>query len=132
MSSNGDDKEGESESRPEAFTKPKGPTKRQFESVFQNGIVHSNALFRVLMGDGNGKVGIAVSKKIGSHARRNYQKRRVREILRISDIDSFPNADCVVVIKASAISADFSQMNIELTKGLKELNRRWAERSESI
>ena len=111
---------------------PKGPGKRQFEKVFDSGIVVGSALFRVLASSGSGKCGIAVSKKAGSHPARNRLKRRVREILRQAKPNLNSNTDLVVVVKAAAARAPFSDLRNDLEPSLERAAGRWAEESGSF
>lgn len=76
---------------------------------------------------GEGLVGVAASRKIGSHARRNRVKRRIREIARLAH-GSLKGLDTVVIAKTAADGAGFEELQNEFLELIDELERRWEKR----
>ena len=54
------------------------------------------------------RVGITVSKKLGSAVIRNRVRRRLREVYRLNEYQFQPGWDIVVVARSRCIKADFS------------------------
>lgn len=76
---------------------------------------------------GAGLVGIATSRGIGSHARRNRIKRRIREAVRsLSDHTQF---DLVIAAKQSAAVAPFVELRGEVQRLSQEVIERWENES---
>lgn len=76
---------------------------------------------------GEGLVGVAASRKIGSHARRNRVKRRIREIARLVH-ERLKGLDTVVIAKTAADGAGFEELQSEFLELIDELERRWEKR----
>jgi len=59
-----------------------GLKKPRFQILFDKGQRQDSTNLRILSYPGNGGLGIATSKKIGCHARRNHCKRKIVAIIR--------------------------------------------------
>ena len=59
--------------------------------------------------DGN-RVGITVSKKLGSAVIRNRIRRRLREVYRLHETQFAPGWDIVVVARSRCIQSDFQSL----------------------
>ncbi|MBN9502217.1 MAG: ribonuclease P protein component [Armatimonadetes bacterium] len=109
----------------------KGLSKPRFEAVFQGGKRVSTRHFRLSATFGEGRVGIATSKKIGCHARRNWVKRRIRAILLRLDDVLRTDLDYIFVASATSVNAEWGEMGSEIDDALSRMNERWAAESES-
>lgn len=68
----------------------------------------------------NFRFAIAVSKKYGNAVERNLMKRRVREIIRLSEIKQ--NYDFFIIAKLKAKTLNFNDIKLNITKLLKKAN----------
>ncbi len=98
--------------------------KRKFQTLIKEGKKLVNTHFVVyylpsLFFDYKGSyIGISVGKKLGNAVTRNFYKRRIRHILRDSNLNI--NNFCVIVImRPSCCKASFGKMQDELNKLLK-------------
>lgn len=62
--------------------------------------------------EGQGLFGVATSKAIGCHARRNRQKRRIKAAWQ--EIVASPQLDWICVVKPSIVEAPFAEIVDEL------------------
>ena len=88
-------------------------------------------LFRLHALQGAGLLGIAISRQIGCHARRNRLKRRVREAIRSIDLAPADGLDIAVTVKTAANEAGFQRLRDELQCLVTEMQARWADGSAS-
>lgn len=111
-----------------SLRKPRKPNiikdSQVFDRIFKNGNRLNSTYITVLYEfcDG-GEVGFAVSRKIRGAARRNRAKRRLREVLRLSEDVLPPNISLVVVARPGAERVEFQTLISEfrsLADGLKE------------
>ena len=58
----------------------------------------------------NNRVGITVSKKLGSAVIRNRTRRRLREVYRLNEERFTPGWDIVVVARSRSVNADFQRL----------------------
>ena len=71
----------------------------------------------------NSRIGIVVSKKVGTAVVRNKVKRRLREIIRLNQ-DRIPEGlDIVIVAKSKAKGVDFWGLRDDLLKGFEEIEK---------
>ena len=72
------------------------------------------------------KIAVSVSKKSGSSPARNYEKRVVREIIRIYELEKLTGLKCLIVIKKDAtnLNYDLKKQEIDqlINKMLKKIN----------
>ncbi len=85
-----------------------------------------------MAGEGEGRVGIATAKALGSKPLRNRAKRRMREIVRCNAAEWRPQLDYIVVMKAESNRTPYEILNREAVSLLSELNKRWDAASESF
>lgn len=95
---------------------------QDFQRVYRVGRswAHPLLALNVLSRPGEQRVGISVSKKVGKAVQRNLVRRRLRELLRASLPHWKVGFDAVVVARASAADASYS----ELAAAVSELARR--------
>jgi ribonuclease P protein component len=67
------------------------------------------------------RIGLSVSKKIGSAVVRNRIKRRVREAIRKHLLDNKLSYDFVVVAKKDSVKAKFTELNNNISDALSRL-----------
>lgn len=70
----------------------------------------------------NYRFGICVSKKLGNAVTRNLIKRRVKDIIDKSKLH-FVNKDYIIVLKKSAVSAQYLELKEDLISVLKKFDR---------
>ena len=70
----------------------------------------------------NYRFGICVSKKLGNAVTRNLIKRRVKDIIDKSKLH-FANKDYIIVLKKSAVSAQYLELKEDLISVLKKFDR---------
>ena len=75
-------------------------------------------------------MGVATSRSIGCHARRNRNKRRVREAVRLTQSHDAA-FDMAFVTKSAADGCDFQSLRDEVVRLTVEAKRRWAANSAS-
>ena len=77
--------------------------------------------------DGPIRVGFTVTKKNGTATERNRIRRRLRELVKLSDVISMrPHHDYVLVGRRAALHRDFSTMLDDLRAALHRLDRQTA------
>jgi ribonuclease P protein component len=90
--------------------------RREFLAVQRSGKKIHGTYFLIVAADGGGRIGIAVSKKVGNAVKRNRIKRLVREYVRQSEWAP-ADRDVVVIAKRSAADvAGFSQVAEDLSR----------------
>ncbi|HMS53810.1 MAG TPA: ribonuclease P protein component [Fimbriimonadaceae bacterium] len=103
-----------------------GLTKSQFEKLFKEGKRVQGDLVRLLALPGDGRLGIATSKKIGNKPDRNRCKRRIREAFKAQPTRPHFGLDIVVVAFEASANAPFQQIANEVSRLTSELEKRWA------
>ena len=72
---------------------------------------------------GKPRLGLSVSKKVGTAVKRNGVRRRLKEIFR-SSADNLPgNLDLVISARPAAAEASFEELNKEFARFLSKLNK---------
>lgn len=121
--------------RPEAPPSPRpaspsrlthGPTKARFEQIYKEGKRVSGGSCRIIALPGEGLVGFATSRSIGSKPRRNRLKRRFRDALRSQQeiIDS--RLDYILMLLPSAEQTTYAAIREEVATLINRVNARWA------
>ena len=72
---------------------------------------------------GNPRLGLSVSKKVGTAVKRNRVRRRLKEIFRSSTTKLPDNLDFVVLARPAAAEASFEELNEEFLRSLHKLNK---------
>jgi ribonuclease P protein component len=96
----------------------------EFERVYREGSVYRGRLFSVHAlhnSLGNPRLGLSVSKKVGTAVRRNTVRRRLKEIFRSSTGKLPGNLDLVVSARPAAAEASFDELNEEFLRSLRRL-----------
>jgi ribonuclease P protein component len=72
--------------------------------------------------DGPVRVGFTVSKKVGNAAERNRGRRRLREIVRLSDAEDLTSGhDYVLVGRRAALSLPFERLSEDFKRALRRV-----------
>jgi ribonuclease P protein component len=96
----------------------KGPSKARFEEIYASSSRRDAGPLSLRFLPGEGLVGIATPRSLGCIARRNRQKRRLREAFRASGPP--PGFDFVLVARASIAKASFSEIQAACAECLAE------------
>lgn len=111
---------------PDAVSRTFRPDERvrqgwQYKRVYARGKALSSPHFKLTVAPSEEKkrrLGLAISKKVGSAVRRNRIKRLVREVFRTAK-EQFPeNCDVVVSAKAGAVGLSYADVLQEITQTL--------------
>lgn len=105
----------------------------QFEKVYRQGTAFRGRLFAVHVfpnETGTARLGLSVSRKVGSAVVRNTVKRRVREIFRSRRGVVSGNVDFVVSARPAAGEASYEQLDREFARALRKLGVDGEPRSE--
>jgi len=101
----------------------------EFERVYRSGSVYRGRLFSVHVlpnSVGNPRLGLSVSKKVGTAVKRNGVRRRLKEIFR-SSADKLPcDLDFVLSARPAAAEASFVELKEEFLDSLRRLSKRIA------
>lgn len=95
-----------------------------FKKVYQEGKYYFNELLVIhfLFLDGDTKIGLSVSKKVGPAVVRNKIKRRLRTILRQLFSSLKKGVLIVFVARPAAATASFDQLQVSVINLLKRAN----------
>ena len=73
---------------------------------------------------GPSRVGFTVSKKVGNAVERNRVRRRLREVVRLSDAEGFrPGNDYVLVGRRAALDLPFARLMEDFSRALAQVHR---------
>ncbi len=99
----------------------------EFERVYGKGSVYRGKLFsvHVLPNNSVGKprLGLSVSKKVGTAVKRNRVRRRLKEIFRASAVGLPDDLDFVISARPSASEASFEELRGEFLRSLRKLKK---------
>lgn len=98
----------------------------EIEKLVKKRISVGNTYFVIyynLSSEGNTRIAISVSKKLGNAVVRNKEKRILREILR-ENIDTINGFDILIVEKMKALNLSFVEKKIEITRLLNKILRK--------
>jgi ribonuclease P protein component len=93
----------------------------EFERVYRQGTAYRGKLFSVHAfpnEHGNPRLGLSVSRKVGTSVRRNAVRRRLREVFRVCTSEIPGDLDLVVSAKSAASEATFGELRAEFRKAL--------------
>jgi ribonuclease P protein component len=74
---------------------------------------------------GDGKIGFATPKKLGCHARRNRQRRRLQAAIREIDRSKYPPLDLIVIASSGIGSVGMRELVEELEGVLRQQAEKW-------
>jgi ribonuclease P protein component len=101
-------------------------TSPEFERVYHGGSVYRGKLFSIHMlanTVGKPRLGLSVSKKVGTAVERNRVRRRLKEIFR-SSLGGLPGElDLVISARPAAVEASFEELSEEFSRCLSKLNK---------
>ncbi len=98
----------------------------EFERVYRKGSVYRGRLFSVHAlpnSVGRPRLGLSVSKKVGTAVRRNAVRRRLKEIFRSTSPTLPEELDFVISARPAAADASFRELNKEFLYALRRLNK---------
>ena len=72
---------------------------------------------------GRSRLGLSVSKKVGTAVKRNKVRRRLKEIFRSSSAGLPGGLDFVISARPAAAEASFEELNEEFLQSLRKLNK---------
>jgi ribonuclease P protein component len=93
----------------------------EFERVYRQGTAYRGKLFSVHAfpnEHGNPRLGLSVSRKVGTAVPRNTVRRRLREVFRASTSEIPGDLDLVVSARPAAAEATFKELRAEFGKAL--------------
>ena len=79
---------------------------------------------------GKPRLGLSVSKKVGTAVKRNGVRRRLKEIFRSSTSSLPGDVDFVISARPAAADASFEELNEEFLRSLRKLSRSVAARED--
>lgn len=93
----------------------------EFERVYRNGSVYRGRLFSVHALPntiGEPRLGLSVSKKVGTAVKRNKVRRRLKEVFDSSAKRLPYNLDFVISARPAAAEASFEELNEEFSRSV--------------
>src|SRR5919199_6696990 len=93
----------------------------EFERVYRQGTVYRGKLFSAHAfpnEHGNPRLGLSVSRRVGTAVTRNAVRRRLREVFRACTTDIPGDLDLVVSARPAAANATFGEFQAEFGKAL--------------
>ena len=93
----------------------------EFERVYRQGTAYRGRCFSVHAfpnEQGSPRLGLSVSRKVGTAVTRNTVRRRLREVFRASTSEIPGDLDLVVSAKPAAAAASFEELRAEFVKAL--------------
>jgi ribonuclease P protein component len=103
-----------------------GLAPKRFEAVFRDGRRVGGRYCRLAaLSHGQGNVGFAVPRKLGSQPRRNRVRRRFREAIRLQSGRIDPRLDYIAILYPSALEATLPEIEKEVSELLEKMKERW-------
>jgi ribonuclease P protein component len=99
----------------------------EFERVYRQGTAYRGKLFSVHAfpnKQGTPRLGLSVSRKVGSAVTRNAVRRRLREVFHSCISGTSENLDLVVSARPAAANATFEELREEFGKSLGRVGAR--------
>jgi ribonuclease P protein component len=96
----------------------------EFERVYRQGSVYRGRFFAVHTlpnVTGRPRLGLSVSKKVGTAVTRNLVRRRLKEIFHHVSPNLLSDVDLVVSARPSSAKASFSELKEEFLRALRKL-----------
>ena len=93
----------------------------EFERVYRNGSVYRGRLFSVYALPntiGEPRLGLSVSKKVGTAVKRNKVRRRLKEMFHSSSKRLPDNLDFVISARPAAAEASFEELDEEFSRSV--------------
>jgi ribonuclease P protein component len=93
----------------------------EFERVYRQGTAYRGKLFSVHAfpnEHGNSRLGLSVSRKVGTAVTRNTVRRRLKEVFRVCSSEIPGNLDLVVSARSAAAGVTFGELQAEFGKAL--------------
>ena len=98
----------------------------EFERLYREGSVYRGKLFSVHALPNTldkPRLGLSVSKKVGTAVKRNGVRRRLKEIFRSSTAGLPGNLDLVVSVRPGAAEASYRELNEEFLRSLRKIGK---------
>ena len=98
----------------------------EFERVYRNGSVYRGRLFSVHALPntiGEPRLGLSVSKKVGTAVKRNKVRRRLKEVFRTSAKRLPDDLDFVISARPAAAEASFEELNEEFSRSVRRFGK---------
>ena len=97
----------------------------KFERVYRKGLVYRGRLFSVHILPntvGRPRLGLSISKKVGTAVKRNRVRRRLKEVFHSSAVRLPGGLDFVISARPAAGEASFEELNEEFLQSLRKLS----------
>jgi len=99
----------------------------EFDRVYRQGQVYRGRLFSVHAlpnASGGSRLGLSVSRKVGTAVIRNHVRRRLKEVFH-SEVEHLPlGTDLVISARPAAAQASFQDLSEEFSRSLQRLKLR--------
>ncbi len=85
----------------------------EFQKVYRGGTSHANRLLVMYVmenGQGENRIGISVSKKVGNSVVRHHITRLIREIFRLNQEKIRTGLNIIIVARAAAKDSDYRHL----------------------
>lgn len=97
----------------------------EFKRVYRKGSVYKGRLFSVHVlpnALGRARLGLSVSKRVGTAVKRNRIRRRLKEIFHSAAKDLPGDLDLVISVRPASAEASFEELNTEFLCSLRRIN----------